>query len=117
MRREVQVVRGLSHQHIVAVHDFVEDGAQSFIVMELVDGPDLAIRVARHHPLAADEVARIGEEIAGALGFAHACGVLHRDVKPQNILLDPSGRARLTDFGSAKLDGQAMRGPTSTPSA
>jgi serine/threonine protein kinase len=106
MRREVQVVRGLSHQHIVAVHDFVEDGAQSFIVMELVDGPDLAIRVARHHPLAADEVARIGEEIAGALAFAHACGVLHRDVKPQNILLDPSGRARLTDFGSAKLDGQ-----------
>ena len=106
MRREVQAVRGLSHQHIVAVHDFVEDGPQSFIVMELVDGPDLAVRVARHHALAADEVARLGEEIAGALAFAHARGVLHRDVKPQNILLDPSGRARLTDFGSAKLDGQ-----------
>ncbi|NNG16002.1 MAG: protein kinase [Gemmatimonadales bacterium] len=106
MRREVQVVRGLSHQHIVAVHDFVEDGPQSFIVMELVDGPDLAIRVTRQHPLVIDDVARIGVEIAGALAFAHARGVLHRDVKPQNILLDPGGRARLTDFGSAKLDGQ-----------
>jgi len=106
MRREVQAVRGLSHQHIVAVHDFVEDGPHSFIVMELVDGSDLGIRVAQRQPLATDEVARIGEEVAEALAFAHARGVLHRDVKPQNILIDSGGRTRLTDFGSAKLDGQ-----------
>jgi len=106
MRREVQAVRGLSHQHIVAVHDFVEDGPHSFIVMELISGSDLGVRVARRQPLAVDEVARIGEEVAEALAFAHVRGVLHRDVKPQNILIDSGGRARLTDFGSAKLDGQ-----------
>lgn len=106
MRREVQAVRGLSHHHIVAVHDFVEDGPHSFIVMELVDGSDLGVRVAQRQPLAIDEVARIGEEVAEALAFAHARGVLHRDVKPQNILIDSGGRTRLTDFGSAKLDGQ-----------
>jgi len=106
MRREVQAVRALTHHHIVAVHDFVEDGPRSFIVMELVDGSDLGVRVAQRQPLAIDEVARIGEEVAEALAFAHARGVLHRDVKPQNILIDSGGRARLTDFGSAKLDGQ-----------
>jgi predicted Ser/Thr protein kinase len=105
MRREVQAVRGLSHSNIVAVHDFVDDGPWSFVVMEYVAGPDLAERVRRRGPLGVEEAVRLGREVALALALAHRNGVIHRDVKPQNILLDPDGRARLTDFGSAKLDG------------
>jgi predicted Ser/Thr protein kinase len=106
MRREVQVVRGLSHENIVAVYDFVEDGPWSFIIMEYVAGPDLHVRVRERGPLAPDQAVRLGRDIAAALGTAHRHGILHRDVKPQNVLLDADGRYRLTDFGSARLDGQ-----------
>jgi predicted Ser/Thr protein kinase len=106
MRREVQAVRGLSHANIVAVFDFLEEGPWSFIVMEYVRGSDLQVRVAERGRLDADAAVRLGRDVAGALSAAHRRGILHRDVKPQNILLDPDGRARLTDFGSAKLDGQ-----------
>jgi hypothetical protein len=107
LRREVQAVRGLAHPNIVGVHDFLEDGAWSFVVMDLVEGPDLGVRLRDRGPLALDEAARIGAEIADALATAHRSGILHRDVKPQNILLDRSGPARLTDFGAARLEGQA----------
>jgi predicted Ser/Thr protein kinase len=106
MRREVQAVRGLSHANIVAVYDFLEEGPWSFIVMEYVRGPDLQVRVGERGPLDGDTAVRLGRDVAAALSAAHRRGILHRDVKPQNILLDPDGRARLTDFGSAKLDGQ-----------
>jgi serine/threonine-protein kinase len=106
MRREVQAVRGLSHANIVAVFDFLEEGPWSFIVMEYVRGPDLQLRVSEHGRLDADAAVRLGRDVAQALSVAHRRGILHRDVKPQNILLDRDGRARLTDFGSAKLDGQ-----------
>jgi serine/threonine protein kinase len=106
MRREVQVVRGLSHENIVAVYDFVEDGAWSFIIMEYVAGPDLHVRVRERGPLSGEQAVRLGRDIAAALGTAHRHGILHRDVKPQNVLLDPDGRYRLTDFGSARLDSQ-----------
>lgn len=107
MRREVQVVRSFTHPNIVAVYDLVEEGPWGFIVMEFVAGPDLHVRLRDHGPLGVEEAVRIGQDIAAALGAAHRRGILHRDVKPQNILLDPDGRARLTDFGSAKLDTQA----------
>ena len=104
MRREVQVVRGLMHPNIVAVYDFVDAGARSFIVMEYVAGPDLHVRVRDRGPLSPEEAGRLGQDVAAALDAAHRRGILHRDVKPQNVLLDPDGRARLTDFGSAKLE-------------
>ena len=106
MRREVQVVRALSHANIVPVYEFMEDGPWSFIVMEYVAGPDLQVRVRERGRLAADQAVRLGRDLAAALAAAHRRGVLHRDVKPQNVLLDPDGRFRLTDFGSARLDGQ-----------
>ncbi|HEX4627170.1 MAG TPA: serine/threonine-protein kinase, partial [Gemmatimonadales bacterium] len=106
LRREVQAVRQLSHPNIVTVYDVVDDGPWSFVVMEYVPGPDLAVRVRRGGLLDPDSAARLGSEISAALALAHRRGVLHRDVKPQNILLAPDGRARLTDFGSARLAGQ-----------
>jgi serine/threonine protein kinase len=106
MRREALAARRLAHANIVAVHDFAEDGPWSFTVMEYVAGPDLAVRLRDRGPLGVEDAARLGREIAAALSTGHRHGVLHRDVKPQNILLDPDGRARLTDFGSARLDGQ-----------
>ena len=107
MRREVNAVRRLAHPNIVAVYDFVEDGPYGAVVMELVDGEDLDCRVRRAGALPTDDVARIGTEVASALAAAHRHGILHRDVKPQNILLARDGRARLTDFGSARMDGEA----------
>ena len=106
LRREVHAVRGLSHGNIVAVYDLLDEEPWSYIIMEYVAGPDLAIRVRERGPLSPEEAVRVGRDIAAALAAAHRRGILHRDVKPQNILLDPDGRARLTDFGSAKLDGQ-----------
>src|SRR5256885_2842485 len=106
LRREVQAVRQLSHPNIVAVYDVVDDGPWSFVVMEYVAGPDLAVRVRQRGPLDPDAAARLGREVSEALAAAHGRGILHRDVKPQNILLAPDGRARLTDFGSARLAGQ-----------
>jgi protein kinase-like protein len=106
LRREVHAVRGLSHPNIVAVYDLLDEESWSFIVMEYVAGSDLHVWVRDRGPLQADEAVRVGRNVAAALGAAHRRGILHRDVKPQNILLDTDGRARLTDFGSAKLDGQ-----------
>jgi hypothetical protein len=105
LRREVLAARDLVHEHIVAVHDFVDAGERGSIVMEYIDGPDLSIRVAQGGPLAPEVAARVGRDVSLALSVAHRRGILHRDVKPSNILLDPEGRARLTDFGSAKLEG------------
>lgn len=105
LRREVLAARDLVHSNIVAVYDFVDAGERGSIVMEYIAGDDLSIRVAKDGPLSADLAAQVGREIARALSVAHRRGILHRDVKPSNILIDPEGRARLTDFGAAKLDG------------
>ena len=105
LRREVQAVRQITHPNIVQVYDVSEDGPWGFVVMEYVAGPDLSVRVRDRGPLDATSVALLGREVADALAVAHRRGILHRDVKPQNILLAPDGRARLTDFGSARLAG------------
>jgi hypothetical protein len=106
LRREVMAVRQLSHPNIVAVYDVADEGPWSYVVMEYVAGSDLAVHVRRAGPLSPAAAARLGREVAAALDHAHRHGILHRDVKPQNILLAPDGRARLTDFGSARLSGQ-----------
>jgi len=103
MRREAIVARGLSHPNVVALHDFTEADGRSFLTMELVDGPDLAARVAASGPMSVENVISLARDVGAALGAAHAMGVLHRDVKPQNVLLGSDGRARLADFGSARM--------------
>ena len=108
MRREVQAVRGISHPNIVALYDFLEDGMWSFIVMERIVGKNLAGIVTVGGVLPFVDVINIGKGIASALSAAHARGILHRDVKPQNVLLDRGGVPKLVDFGAARLDGQTV---------
>ncbi|WP_051819506.1 serine/threonine-protein kinase [Streptomyces sp. NRRL S-920] len=104
--REARAVAQLRHPHIVVVHDVVVEDEQPFIVMELIDGGSLAARIARHGPIDADTVARMGIDLLGALSTAHEAGILHRDLKPANVLLErATGRVVLTDFGIAQVTG------------
>ena len=103
MRREALVARGLSHPNVVLLHDYVETDGRDFLVMQFVDGPDLARRVAEEGPLSVDLAARLASDVASALSAAHETGVLHRDVKPQNLLIERDGGCRLADFGSARV--------------
>jgi hypothetical protein len=106
LRREVLAVRSLAHASVVRIFDLIEEGPRSLVIMEYVAGRDLQREVERRGPLPADEVSRIGQAVADALAAAHRRGILHRDLKPRNILIDEEGHARLTDFGSARVAGQ-----------
>ncbi|WP_037921620.1 serine/threonine-protein kinase [Streptomyces violaceorubidus] len=103
--REARAVAQLRHPHVIVVHDVVEDDARAYMVMELVDGGSLADRVLSHGPVDAAEAARIGIALLDALDTAHAAGILHRDVKPSNVLIAEDGRVVLTDFGVAQVAG------------
>ncbi len=102
-RREALAATVLRHPNIVACLDTGTDGDQPYLVMELVDGEDLAARLRRGGRLAPWAAARIGLDVARALGVAHVRGIVHRDIKPGNILLAGDGRAMVTDFGIARL--------------
>lgn len=104
LKREASAIRNLSHPNIVTLFDYVEEGPWNLLVMELVTGSDLATRIADAGPLDHAEVQEMGIAVASALQAAHVQGILHRDVKPQNILIDDDGHAKLVDFGSAKLE-------------
>ncbi len=98
-RREARAVAQLSHPNIVTVIDRGEEDGKQFIVFELVEGENLKELVERGGPLPVRRVLELGLEVARALAFAHAQGLVHRDVKPQNVLLNEDGRAKVTDFG------------------
>ena len=102
-RREALAATVLRHPNIVACLDTGTDGDQPYLVMELIEGEDLAARLRRGGRLAPAEAARIGLDVARALAVAHVRGIVHRDVKPGNILLAADGRAMVTDFGIARL--------------
>jgi serine/threonine-protein kinase len=111
-RREARTAAALSHPNIVPLHAFGEVEGMPYFVMGYVRGESLATRLRRDGRLPEDEARRILAEVADALDHAHRQGVVHRDVKPDNVLLDDeSGRASLTDFGVAKAVG---RGDTLT---
>ncbi|MFF9024139.1 protein kinase domain-containing protein [Streptomyces eurythermus] len=104
--REARAVCQLRHPHIIVVHDVVEHDGRPYLVMELVDGPSLAERVARDGPVDAAEAARIGIALLSAVHTAHEAGVLHRDIKPANVLIESgTDRVVLTDFGIAQVEG------------
>ncbi|MEV0278136.1 serine/threonine-protein kinase [Streptomyces sp. NPDC050610] len=104
--REARTVAQLKHPNVIVLHDVVEEDGRPWIVMELVDGRSLADALAADGPVGAREAARIGVAMLGALRAAHAQGVLHRDIKPPNVLMEAgTGRIVLTDFGIAQVSG------------
>jgi Tol biopolymer transport system component len=115
--REARAISQLSHPHICALYDVGREGDTDYLVMELLEGESLAARLGSG-PLALDQICRYGAEIADALGAAHSAGVVHRDLKPGNVMLTKSG-VKLLDFGLAKAlapaDGSAARAVTSLP--
>ncbi|MFF7448531.1 MULTISPECIES: protein kinase [unclassified Streptomyces] len=105
MRREARAAARLDHPSVVNVHDVAVVDGQPWIVMELVHGRSLGDAL-QEGTLGAREAARIGLEVLGALEAAHAAGILHRDVKPDNVLLGRHDRVVLTDFGIAQIEGE-----------
>lgn len=103
--REARAAARLSHPNVVTIYDVVEEGGCPWIIMELVASRSLAQVVEQDGPLPPQRVAEIGLQVLVALGVAHAAGVLHRDVKPGNVLLREDGGVVLTDFGIATLEG------------
>ncbi|NEC27263.1 serine/threonine protein kinase, partial [Streptomyces sp. SID8111] len=104
-RAEARAAARINHSAVVTVHDVLEHDARPWIVMELVEGRSLADAVKEQGRVEPREAARIGLWVLRALGAAHRAGVLHRDVKPGNVLLGRDGRVLLTDFGIAQIEG------------
>lgn len=100
---EVVVLAGMNHPGLVQVYDAGEQGGDAFVVLELIEGPTLASRLAHRGRIPSTEVAELGIQLADALDYVHQRGVVHRDVTPSNVLCDPDGRTRLADFGIARL--------------
>ncbi len=101
-RREAQAAANLSHPNIVPVFDWGEDTGTYFIVMEFIDGRPLSSILKTAGPLSAERTADVGAHVAAALGYAHKHGVVHRDVKPGNVLITDEGQVKVTDFGIAR---------------
>jgi serine/threonine protein kinase len=100
--REARVTAGMTHPNIVTVHDSGVEGDTAYLVMELLPGPSLADRL-KDGPLPVEEVERVGRDVAAALDAAHARGLVHRDIKPGNIVYADDGRVRVLDFGITQL--------------
>ncbi|MGH9276222.1 MAG: serine/threonine-protein kinase, partial [Acidimicrobiales bacterium] len=99
--REAEVLTRLDHPNVVRLLEVLEEGEELTLVMPYLPGGTLADRVARHGPAPATEVLRLADDLAGALAAAHRAGVVHRDLKPGNVLFDGSGVPHLADFGVA----------------
>ena len=99
---EAKAAAALDHPNICAIHEVGEEDDRVFIVMQYIDGESLAERI-RQHPLPPAEVVDIGIQAAQALEVAHGAGIIHRDIKPQNIIVTPRGQLKVLDFGVAKV--------------
>ncbi|HRV96921.1 MAG TPA: serine/threonine-protein kinase, partial [Anaerolineae bacterium] len=112
-RREAQAIASLRHPNIVQIYDFGKHASGYFMAMEFIEGSDLAVRLrqlkADQELLAKDQVIRIIKDVAAALDYAHEQGVIHRDVKPSNIMINRRGQSILTDFGLVMLPAHASQ--------
>ena len=102
-RREAQAAANLNHPNIVSIFDWGQQDDTYFIVMEFIDGRSLADLIRTQGVLDADRAAEITSDVAAALGFAHRSGVIHRDVKPGNVLITSDGQVKVADFGIATV--------------
>ena len=105
--REARLAARLNHPHVVAVFDLVMEGDDHWLVMEYVEGRTLAELVRQDGALSPDEAAPLLRQAADALAAAHESGIVHRDVKPSNILVTPEGQVKLSDFGIARAEADA----------
>src|SRR5512140_1713438 len=101
-QREARLVAKVEHPHIVPVYDYAQDEGRPYLVMKFIEGETLKARLLKG-PLDKLELANVVDSVGAALGYAHAQGVLHRDVKPSNVLLSTDGRIYLADFGLARM--------------
>ena len=107
-RQEAQAAASLTHPNVVTVYDYGEDPSGPYIVMELIDGEDLATIIRRSGALPPRQAARIAAAVARALAAAHARGLVHRDVKPGNVLIGRDGQVKVVDFGIARAVAEAQ---------
>jgi serine/threonine protein kinase len=107
MQQEARAAARIKHPGVITVFDVLQESGRPWIVMELIDGQSLADVIATEGTLLPRDAARVGAQVLAALDRAHQLGVLHRDVKPANVLLERSGRVVLTDFGIALFEGSA----------
>ena len=101
-RQEARNVANLSHPNIVTVHDVGQDGSTHYIVMEFIDGTDLKRLIRAEAPFSIDRALSIAIKISAGVGYAHRAGLVHADVKPQNVLVTESDKVKVTDFGIAQ---------------
>jgi eukaryotic-like serine/threonine-protein kinase len=103
--REARAAARLNHPHVTTIYDVVQDDGRTWIVMEYVDAPTLTELVDRRGALSVEDTVAVGLQVLSALDAAHAAGIVHRDVKPSNVMVDANGRAKLADFGVAAVQG------------
>src|SRR5579862_1123696 len=114
-RNEVRIARRVSHPNVCRVYDVGEIEGQTFFTMEYIDGEDLASLLRRIGRLPQDKALEIARQLCAGLAAAHTKGVLHRDLKPGNIMLDGQGKLRITDFGLAGVAGEVKDIRSGTP--
>ena len=100
---EAKAISLLQHQNIVSIYEYGDDDGLRYFAMQFVDGTDLGKYINEHKMLPIQEIIDLSKQICRGLRYAHSCNIIHRDIKPQNVLLEKNGVARLSDFGIAKI--------------